>query len=125
MRVFVRNIPKNTLSKELVHFFNPALKGHLFNESGKVTDVQILALRDRNTKLVEYHAVVTIQPDKAAVRAIKKLHGKHFKNQRIAVREFVFRKEPKDVNMDRRRNMELIEHYVPQYSSTKGFHRLY
>ena len=125
MQVFIRNIPGDTSSKELIDFVSPALKGGLLKAKGKLTEIKILALRDRNTKLVEYHAVVKIEPDNVALRAIKQLNAKRFRNKVTGVRQYHMRTNRKAINLDRRRNIEVIEHYVPRYAGHDSFRRVY
>lgn len=139
MIVFLRNIPGDTLRSEIVDFIQPALKGGFFKASGEIKKIELLALRDKDINLVEYHALVHIEPDAAALRVIKKLHGQRFRDKRITVREYYVRSwkndrrsaphqgvsylKEKRKNSDRRRNLEVEEMVMPQYSSRKSFHR--
>lgn len=140
MIVFLRNIPDDTLRSEIVAFVEPALNGGFFKAKGKIIKIEILGLRDKDINLVEYHALVYIEPDSAALRAIKKLHGQRFRNKRLTVRQYMLRdwkndrrRMAKDVPMqikekrkshDRRRNLEIIEALRPQFFSSKRFHRI-
>jgi hypothetical protein len=142
MVIFFRNIPGDTLHKELIAFIRPALKGGFFKAQGKITKINIVALKDKDINFTEYHALVTIEPDPAALRTIRKLHGQPFKGKRVVVREYVRRSWKNDRrlacnyiedaptkerrhNLTRRRNLEAVEEARPRFSSQKSFHRIY
>lgn len=91
MIVFLRNIPNDTTRKEVANFLMSALKGGFFRATGKIISIDFLAIQDNETQLTEYHCLVSILPDSAARRVIKKLHGQPLRNRRIAVREYVMR----------------------------------
>ncbi|MGR8935622.1 MAG: hypothetical protein ACU837_14705 [Gammaproteobacteria bacterium] len=97
-------------------------------------------LKDKHINLVEYHALLYIEPDAVALRVIKKLHGQRFRNKRITVRQYFLRSWKNDrrlqnrstqdciekrTNIDRRRNLEVMEELAPQFSSHKSFHRTF
>lgn len=139
MIVFLRNIPGDTFSSEIADFIQPVLKGGFFRAKGEIKKIEILALRDKDINLVEYHALVYIEPEAAALRVIKKLHGQRFRDKRITVRQYHVRSWKNDkrsathkeaeqagekrTNSDRRRNLEIMDEVTPQYSSRKSFHR--
>jgi hypothetical protein len=91
MLVFLRRVPADTTLTEIMDFVEPALKGGLFRPRGEIASASILAMRERMQGAAEYHAVVDIKPDEAALRAIKKLHRQMFKGKRIAVRQYIVR----------------------------------
>jgi hypothetical protein len=91
MIVFLRNLPDDTTRQEIIDFVTPALKGGLFRARGLVTSLDILAIRDNSTRLMEYHGLVHVEPDEAGLRLIRKLHGRLFKGRRMTVREYVMR----------------------------------
>lgn len=91
MLIFIRNIPELTLTKDLVEFVTPALKGLLPLTSGKVVKAEILVLLDKRTKLTEYHGLVSVDSEKAGRKAIKKLNGTRLNGKMVVVREFVTR----------------------------------
>lgn len=130
MIIILRNIPRDTLRSNIVLFVKPVVKGGLFSKKGKIKRVELLALKDKHTHLLEYHALIDIEPDAVASRAIKKLHGQRFKDRRIAVRQY-FERSPKNnkrigpsephavlrekrFNPTRRRELE-IEEIWPRY----------
>lgn len=91
MIVFLRNIPSDTSRQEIIAFVMPVVKGGLFRAKGKITSIDILAIKDNANGLVEYHGLVHITPDEVGLRVIKKLHGQPFKGKRMALHEYVVR----------------------------------
>jgi hypothetical protein len=91
MIVFMRNIPDDTTRQEIIDFLMPTVKGGIFRAKGKITSIDILAIKDNNTSLTEYHGLAHIMPDQVGQRVIKKLHGQPFKGKRIALHEYIER----------------------------------
>ena len=139
MIVFFRRIPADTRKRDVVEFIGPALKGGVLQKSGRIEDIKILVFKDTQTKILEYHCLVTIDSDTVANRVIKKLNRKAFKGKYIAVREYFHRSWHNDsrVNMqewneelankrqtDRRRpRLEVVTDISNKFSSSKSFHR--
>lgn len=139
MIIFIRRIPANTRKQDIIDFIEPALKGGLLKKSGHIETIKILIFRDTHTKILEYHCLVTIEPEVVANRVIKKLNRKAFKGKHIAVREYFHRSWHNDprVNMhewneelknkrqaDRRRpRLEVIPDLSNKFSSSQSFHR--
>jgi hypothetical protein len=139
MIVFFKNIPGDTLRGELTEFIKPALKGGFFSAKGEIKKIEFLKLRVADINLVEFHALVHIEPDAVALRVIKKLHGQRFRDKRITVRQYYTRSWQNDRRADskavsaaikekrntptRRRNLEIIEDSSIEFSSRKSFHR--
>jgi hypothetical protein len=91
MILFLRRIPANTHPDEMQDFVEQALKGGIFSKSGSVIKAEIIAVRDKYTKSVEFHGLVHLDSDKSGQRALKKLKGKPFKNKHILVKEYKHR----------------------------------
>jgi RNA recognition motif-containing protein len=139
MIVFFSNIPDDTLHSEIKAFIQPVINGSLLGVKGKVARIEVIALKDRISQLIEYHALVIIEPESAAIRIIKKLNGQHFKGRTISVRKYFLRNwrndkrsdenesvrqhNEKRVNTQRRRNMEFIDKNSPEYSSYESLYR--
>jgi hypothetical protein len=137
MIIFIRNIPGDAKREEIIEFVKPAMKGGFFRAKGIISDVKIMALKNINNNLIEYHALVIMAPESAALRVIKKLHGQHFKNKRTSVRQYHTRRWQNDKRMGnshspagfkekryditRRRNMEVIEERIVEYNSRRTF----
>lgn len=141
MMVFFRNIHKDTVRSEIIDFITPAIKGGFFKAKGEIKSVRILGLREKNFNSFEYHALAAIEPDTVALRAIRKLHGQLFKGKRIAVRQYYIRNTRNDKRAvptstdwelkdkrklaTRRRDLEIIEEMMPQYTGLENFRRRY
>ncbi len=104
MVIFIRKIPANTKLSELINFVEPAVKGGIFRRSGIIRDAKILALRDTRLRTVEFHGLITVEPEKIALRVVKNLKGKRFKGKFIIVREYVQR----DWHNDPRQNCDAV-----------------
>ncbi len=128
MIIFLRNIPNDTLRSDIAKFIFPAIKGGLFREKGEIKFIKLLAMRGMFVKTVEHHALVAIEPDKVALRVIKKLHSTHLKGKRIIVRQY----SPRDkirgyytAHNDQRRELEITEIDSPQVIGDRKFHRIH
>ena len=129
MIVLLKNIQKDTLRSEIIKFISPIVKGGFFRAKGEIKFIRILEAKDSLSKLIEYHALVSIEPDKVAMRVIEKLHSKHFKGKRITVREYRKRRPPIDGGVshhhNQRREIEITEIDFPQVEGDRKFHRTY
>ena len=141
MVIFIRKIPANTKLSELISFVEPAVKGGLFRKAGIIRDAKVLALRDTRLRTVEFHGLVTIEPEKVALRAIKKLRGKRFKGKFVVIRQYFQRdwhndkrQKPQEITvaemMDRRKtdrrrgkDLEILTDISGQFSSAGDFAR--
>jgi hypothetical protein len=88
MIIILCNIPINTCHDEIIDLFAPVIKGGLFSATGDIKSVNLVAMKDKRTNALEYHGFVTLEPDNAALRAIKRLNGKQFKGMPLTVREY-------------------------------------
>lgn len=91
MIVFIKNIPQETNRQDIIDLVMPVVMGGFFRLRGKISRVDILAIADNNTGLMEYHGLVHIVPDEVGHRVIRRLHGQYFKGKRVALREYVVR----------------------------------
>lgn len=140
MIIFLRKIPANTKYNEISEFITPGLKGGLFRRSGRIIKVEILGLKDTRLNTVEFHALVTVEPDAAGFRALKVLKGRRFKDKLIVIRQYVFRSWQNDPRQryqtlapgvlekrkaDRRRSkdLEVIKDISDSFSSSGDFVR--
>ncbi|WP_347986320.1 RNA-binding protein [Methylomonas sp. AM2-LC] len=89
--LFVQNIPEDTHRAELQNFVDTALKRLLIFRSGRVSKVEILTLRDKQTLELEFHGLVYVDSKVAGLKAIEKLHLSRFKKRIVTVREFKLR----------------------------------
>ena len=137
MIVFLTRIPAHTKYNDIFKFIDPWLKGNLFRRSGYIRKINILNLKDPLTDKLEYHALVTIEPDNVANRVIKKLNRKAIKGKHIAVREYVLRNWHNDRRLNihqwneehkdkrrhdrRRKKIQVIDSIVGRYQNHDSF----
>ncbi len=129
MIVLLKNIHQDTLRSDIYKFISPEIQGGLFRAKGEIKFIRILAAKDSVNKLVEYHALVSIEPAKVALRVINKLHAKHLKGKRITVREYRIRKQSNvgkvSHHHNHRREMEVTEIESPLVDGDRKFHKTY
>jgi hypothetical protein len=139
MILFFKEIPDDTLHSELKAFIQPVIKGGLLGTKGKVTKIDIIALKDKVTNVIEFHALINIEPETAALRVIQKLNGQRFKDRKIKVKQYVLRNWRNDKRSDeseaillrsenrknphRRRKLDIIDKDSPEYSSYESLYR--
>ena len=139
MIVFLKDIPNDTLHSELKAFIQPVIKGGLLGVKGKITKIEVIALKDKLTNLIEFHALVHIEPENAALRVIQKLNGQRFKDRKIKVKQYFLRNWHNDKRSGeseanalfnenrkpppRRRRMDIIDKDSPEYSSYESLYR--
>ena len=100
MIIFLRRIPATTKLSDLLDFVGPAIKGGLFRKPGRIAGVSILQLQDKRYRALEFHGLISVEPDAVAVRAIKRLKGQRFKGKLVVVRQY----EQRDWHNDPRQN---------------------
>ncbi len=140
MIIFLRNIPSKTKHSDIIAFVESAMTVSLFGKKGSIEKIKVLQLKDSRTNISEFHGLVTIQPDVAAKRVIKRLNRKKFLNKYIAVSEYQRRDWHSDPRLNqtplvsttkaekrtgdrRRKNVEVVEDLTDTFSSNKTFHR--
>lgn len=141
MIIFLRNIPEQTQHSDIITFVQTAMKTSLFGKKGFIENIKVVHLKNTRTNISEFHGLVTIQPDAAANRVIKRLNRKRFLNKHIAVREYHLRdwhndprinynsqrsaKSEQRIGDRRRRSIEVIEGNSTTFSSDEVFHRTF
>ncbi len=139
MLVFFRRIPSGTRKSEIERFIANALKGGLFSKRGEMTHISFIERRNPSVNTLDYHAVVTIEPDSVAERVIKKMNRKVFKGKYIEVRRYYIRNpanDPRNKNnilddvpdsrrVAERRQKQNELNTALQYTAIKNFHRKY
>lgn len=91
MNIFLRRIPANTRHIEISEFVAPALKSGLFRKSGRIVDIEILALQDTRIGTIEYHGLVTLDSELSVQRVVKNLKNKRFNGRMVVVRPYYHR----------------------------------
>lgn len=139
MIIFLGRIPKETVKYEIIDFIRPALVAKMFQKPGQIENVKILGLLNTLTNKSEFHSLVSIEPDVAGTRVIKKLNRKFFKSKHIAVREYIHRSWHNDRRiklhgwneelMDKRQSsrrrstLEEIKNFSTKFSNDNMYHR--
>ncbi len=100
MLLFIKDIPRYSTSKEIARFIASA-RGVLgrfvpFVNSFSVEKCEILRLEDKRRKTVEYHGLVSIEPEKTCLALIDRLDGAIFFGKRVEVRPYYKRSVYKD-----------------------------
>jgi len=80
MELFIGNITAGTRQQELQKFLG---------SYGKQATISLRKLKFDTS--VYYYAHVNIEPDKLALKTIKKLHGKRLNGKPVLIREFEYR----------------------------------
>ena len=91
MKIFIRKIPEDTKSSELERLLMPFLKKGLvypFRANGKITRKSVIVQVDEQQNVIAHHGLVTVEPDIAAKRMLKRMHRTTIKGRRVIVREF-------------------------------------
>jgi len=142
MIIFLTRIPADTTHDDIIEFIDPILKGGLFKKSGYIRKINLLIFEDTEKGKLEYHALVSVEPDKVAERVIKRLNRKPINGKHIAVREYVLRNWHNDprINMqqwneefknrrkaDRRRKnkLKVLKNIAVEVTRRGGFKRNY
>lgn len=140
MIIFLRKIPADTKLSDIEDFVTPALKGGWFRKSGRIIRIEILTLHDTRLNTWEFHGLVTVEPDEAGFRAIKRLKGRRLKDRLVIVRQYFQRSWQNDprqndnpVNIDfaekrkadrrRGKDLEVIKDLTERFSSSGDFAR--
>jgi class 3 adenylate cyclase len=89
--VILKHIPQDTTHKQILQFVKPALKGGIFSKSGTLERISVLAQKDKLSDIMEFHAILYIQPEEVAKRIINKLHRKQLNGRYVAVAEYIER----------------------------------
>lgn len=102
MILILKRIPRSTKKYDIVEFLAPVLKGRVFQRSGSIEQIRILALQSPHANAIELHALVSIDSDVVAGRVIRKLNRKVLNGKNIGIAEYVSRSWQNDprVNTD-------------------------
>lgn len=91
MNIFLRRIPANTRHIEISEFVASALKSGFFRKSGRIVDVEILALQDTRIGTIEYHGVVTLDSELSVQKVVKGLKNRRLNGRMVVVRPYYHR----------------------------------
>ena len=108
MNLILKRISAETTVRDIEEFIAPALKGGWFKKTGIMRNLRIQMLKEAGSVQTEFHARVSIEPDAAALRVIKKLNRKPCRGKPINVLEYHFRHRDNDRRQDR--HLQAVEH---------------
>lgn len=143
MIIIIPRLPDGTTYRQVESFLAPALKKSFFSfKKYEVDRIKITSYLDKNTNMVEIHALIFVSDKKLGERIIQRLNRKMFNQiKRVAVREYFIRSYHNDRRniptktenevfvgsrvADRRRGKHLEEviHPITMFSSHKSFTR--
>jgi hypothetical protein len=133
MIIFFKRLPAGTRRSDIEDFIADTVKGGLFSRRGQITNIAIIERPNPQLNIMDYHGVVTIEPNSVAERVIKKLNRQLFKGKYIEVRRYHIRNAAND---PRKKNRNLAEGSdsrrkgerrqttsIPNIEAIKGFNR--
>jgi hypothetical protein len=92
MILFLRKISATTHYDDIASLIEPVLKGGLLSRrKGQIRNVQMLIIKDNARSTLEYHGLVTVEPDEIAEKVIEKLSKRLFQGRVIEVRPYIYR----------------------------------
>ncbi len=100
MLLFIRDVSKFSSKKEFSKFIASA-RGRVgrfipFLNNFSLEKCEILRIEDKLEETIEYHGVVSIEPDKTCLTLINRLNGAVFLGKKVEVRPFIKRAPYKD-----------------------------
>jgi hypothetical protein len=131
MIVLFKNIPNDSYHNDITAMIQPVINRGLFKTQGHINNIDIIALREKDNEPLEFQALANIEPEAAANRVIKKLHGLFIRGNRITVRQYFLRSWRNDKRSEevetawefkekrtqacRRRKLKVYKIAVPEY----------
>jgi hypothetical protein len=88
MIIILKKIPPNTSDYHIESFIAPALKGGLFQASGRIEHISFWKYEIVQSNTIEYYALVTVEPDSVGERVIKQLNKKTINGKFIGLQEY-------------------------------------
>ena len=101
MILILKRIGATTLVPHIEEFIAPALIGGFFKKHGRLENITIQMMVQAGSEKAEYHALVRVEPDPVAVRAVKMLNRKPLNGKYINVAEYIFRHRDNDRRLNR------------------------
>jgi hypothetical protein len=99
MKIFLRRIPAGSSKADLWSAVQRAIAPRWYfplRRTGVIQGCQILKIEDRTQKRTEFHGIVEVQPEHAAVSAMLKLNGCRLLGQVVEAREWRERSADRD-----------------------------
>ncbi len=108
MRLFIRMLPEGVSEEELYQFVQQAIRSpwsRLFGRGARIKSTNILQITDQESRSVEYHGVVDVEPMKSALMAARRLCHLKLRGSELEVRPYYYRSR----SHDRRGQEPLVE----------------
>lgn len=99
MLVFIRLLPESVTQSDLRKFVGRTIRSswlHWLLPQARIHSTEIRKFTNEQTRSIEYHAVVDIEPAKAAMAAIRKLNHTPLKGKEVEVRKYFHRSPLRD-----------------------------
>jgi len=108
--IILERISAKTDIQDIQDFIAPALKGHIFQKSGRLGYIKIEILKDNINGMHEYYALVLVNSDLAAQRIVKKKNMHLLGGRRVKVRQYFVRSWRNDPrNKDDQKNETTVD----------------
>ena len=110
MIIILERISAKTDIQDIQDFIAPALKGGIFQKSGRLGYIKIEILKDNINGMHEYYALVLVNLDLVAQRIIKKKNMHLLGERRVKVRQYYVRSWRNDPrNKDDQKNEAIVD----------------
>jgi len=108
--IILERISAKTDIQDIQDFIAPALKGGIFQKSGRLGYIKIEILKDNINGMHEYYALVLVNLDLVAQRIIKKKNMHLLGERRVKVRQYYVRSWRNDPrNKDDQKNEAIVD----------------
>jgi hypothetical protein len=104
MKIFLRQIPANASKADLWSAVQRAIAPRWYfplRRTGAIHGCHVLKIVDRTNNRLEFHGIVDVEPEHAALSAILKLNGRKLLGKVVEAREW----RERSVDRDRRQRM--------------------
>ncbi len=101
MKIFLRRIPANTSKADLWSTVQRAIAPRWYfplRRKGVIQGCHVLKIADRRSNRLEFHGLVDVEPEHAAVAAILKLNGRRLLGRVVEARPW----QERSIERDRR-----------------------
>ena len=88
MIIILKKIPANTTDHQIEKFITPVLQGGFFSADDRIENISFWKYEIIQSNILEYYALVNIEPDSVGERIIKQLNKKSINGKYIAVQEY-------------------------------------
>lgn len=87
MFIIIKNLPKIVNIDILEYFINPVLKKSIFTEQGYINAIKLIGLKNKESNVTGYFALMRLSSTKHENRAIKYLNSSKFKKDILYIFE--------------------------------------